>query len=161
MTRDLESLGPNLQKIVTRLQSDQQLLKLLYYTDKDPLSNNDLTSQQIKEEIFNTLIKIVPRIKPTETAKSIVALRVVRGRENDNDEFQDISISIEVFVPLTQWLIKDSNLRPFCIMSRILKDLRGKTIDGLGKFSGGEFDLNFLTEEMSCYEMSFRITTYD
>ena len=34
--RNLDELGVNLQKIVTRLQSNQNLLKLLYYTDKDP-----------------------------------------------------------------------------------------------------------------------------
>ena len=46
-------------------------------------------------------------------------------------------------------------------MGEILKTLKGKTIDGLGKISGGDFALNFLTEEMSCYEMSFSIITYD
>ena len=50
--RNLEELGPNLQKIVTRLQSNQDLLKLLYYTDKDPLAGEDLTPEQIKNEFF-------------------------------------------------------------------------------------------------------------
>ena len=49
MVRDLKELGPNLQKIVTRLQSNQNLLKLLYYSDKDPLSHADLTQKQIQE----------------------------------------------------------------------------------------------------------------
>src|SRR5574344_1573302 len=116
MVRDLAELGPTLQKIITRLQADQNLLKLLYYTDKDPLSQMDLTPTQIKEEVFDTLIKIVPRISPTETAKSIIAMRVISGDANDeNDEFRDIIINFEVFVPLTQWVIKDANLRPFCI----------------------------------------------
>jgi len=44
-TRNLADLGLNLQKIITRLQSNQTLLKLLYYTDKDPLSQPDLTSE--------------------------------------------------------------------------------------------------------------------
>ena len=85
----------------------------------------------------------------------------MRGTPNENEEFENISINIEVFVPLTQWIIKDSNLRPFAIMGEIQKSLNGKTVDGLGRISGGEFSLNFLTEEMSCYEMTFYITTYD
>ena len=52
MVRNLEELGFNLQKIVARLQANQNLLKLLYYTDKDPYSKADLTSTQIKEEVF-------------------------------------------------------------------------------------------------------------
>ena len=33
--RDLAEMGENLQKIFKRLQTNQNLLKLLYYTDKD------------------------------------------------------------------------------------------------------------------------------
>lgn len=162
MTRNLSEVGTNLQKIVTRLQSNQNLLKLLYYTDKDPLNHEDLTSEQIKNEVFEKLIKIVPRVGPKETAKSIVALRVVRGNSNlGNNEFRDFQIGIEVFVPLTEWIIKDSNLRPFAIMGEIHKSLNNKTIDGLGKMVGGDFQINFLTDEIGCYEMEYMITTYD
>ena len=80
MTRNLEELGLDLQKIVARLQANQNLLKLLYYTGKDPLSEPDLTSAQIKNEVFEKLIKVVPRIGSNETAKSLVTLRVVRAR---------------------------------------------------------------------------------
>lgn len=162
MIRNLEDIGPNLQKIITRLQTNQTLLKLLYYTDKDPLSQPDLTKEQIQKEIFEKLIKVIPRVGPKETAKSIISFRIVRGRHNpENKEFKDINISVEVFVPLTQWFIKDSNLRPFSIMGEIQKSLDGKTIDGLGKMQGGDFDLNFLTDEISCYEMLFYLTDYD
>ena len=78
-----------------------------------------------------------------------------------NNEFKDVTISVEVFVPLTQWIIKDINLRPFAIMSEVQKSLDGKTIDGLGKMTGGDFDLNFLTEEVSDYEQIFNLTSYD
>ena len=161
-THNLEDVGPNLQKIVDRLQTNQDLLKLLYYTGKDPYSEDDLTKQQIKDEVFEKLIKIVPRVGPKETANSIIVIRVVRGKSNPgNDEFRDFRIDIEVFVPLTQWIIKDSNLRPFAIMGQIHKSLNGKTIDGLGKMDGGDFQINFLTEEMSCYEMNYYVTSYD
>ena len=161
-TRNLEDLGPNLQKIISRLQANQNLLKLLYYSGKDPYSQEDLTPSQIKNEIFEKLIKIVPRVGPKETAQSLIALRVVRGRSNpENGEFRDFEIAIEVFVPMTQWIIKDSNLRPFAIMGEIHRSLNNKTIDGLGKMTGGDFQINFLTDEMSCYEMAYYITSYD
>lgn len=161
-TRNLADMGTNLQKIVRRLQTNQDLLKLLYYSGKDPLSEEDLTEEQIKNEIFEKLIKIVPRVGPKETAQSLLAIRVVRGRSNEeNNEFRDFEIDIEVFVPMTQWIIKDSNLRPFAIMGEIHKSLNRKTIDGLGKMVGGNFQINFLTDEMGCYEMVYYITSYD
>ena len=162
MVRNLAELGLNLQKIVTRLLTDQELLKLLYYTDKNPLAGADLTKEQIQEEVFEKLVKIVPRVGPKETAHSLISLRVVNGyTDSKNNEIRDFTIGIEVFVPLTQWIIKDSNLRPFCIMGEIQKSLNGKHINGLGKIVGGDFSLNFLTEEISCYEMTFRIIDYD
>jgi hypothetical protein len=46
-------------------------------------------------------------------------------------------------------------------MGEVQKSLDGKTINGLGKMVGGDFSLNFLTEEISAYEQQFNITTYD
>lgn len=162
MTRNLEELGLDLQKIVARLQANQNLLKLLYYTGKDPLSEPDLTPVQIKNEVFEKLIKVVPRIGSNETAKSLVTLRVVRARSNpQNDQFKDFEIDIEVFVPLTQWFIKSSNLRPFAIMGQIHKTINNKIIDGFGKVTGGDFQINFLTDEVGSYEMVYYVTDYD
>ena len=162
MTRNLEELGLDLQKIIARLQANQDLLKLLYYTGKDPLSEEDLTPMQIRNEVFEKLIKVVPRIGSNETAKSIVTLRVVRARSNtQNDQFKDFEIDIEVFVPLTQWFIKSSNLRPFAIMGQIHKTINNKIIDGFGKVTGGDFQINFLTDEVGSYEMVYYVTDYD
>lgn len=162
MIRNLGELGPNLQKIITRLMANQNLLKLLFYTGKDPLSGIDLTQEQIESEIYEKLIKIVPRVGPKETAKSLISLRATRGTLNsENNEFRNILLNIEVFVPLTQWFIKDKNLRPFAIMGEIQNSLSGKRINGLGTITGGDFSINFLTEEISCYEMSFSIIEYD
>jgi len=160
--RNCKDIGVNLQRIMKRLMQNDNLVKLLYYTDKDPLSNENLTEEQKESEIFEKLIKIVPRIGPKETASSIIALRVVTGKKNqDNSEFKDVLISVEVFVPLTQWIIKGTNLRPFAILGEIEESLDGKMIEGLGKMSGGDFELNFLTEEISSYKQEFIITSYD
>jgi hypothetical protein len=43
-------------------------------------------------------------------------------------------------------------LRPFSILGEIQKSLEGKTINGLGKIEGGDFSLDFLTDEISAYE---------
>ena len=128
--RNCKDIGVNLQRIMKRLMQNDNLVKLLYYTDKDPLSNENLTEEQKESEIFEKLIKIVPRIGPKETANSIIALRVVTGKKNqDNSEFKDVLISVEIFVPLTQWIIKGTNLRPFAILGEIEESLDGKMIE--------------------------------
>lgn len=159
--RNSAEIGDNLKKIINRLLVNDDLINLLYYTDLDPLNQPKLTQEQKKEEVYEKLIKIIPRVGPKETAHSMIAVRIARGRKNmENDEFRDISIIFDIFVPLTQWFIKDENLRPFKILGEIEKSLNGKTINGLGKMSGGDFDLNFLTEEICCYTQNFSIITY-
>ena len=160
--RNCREIGENLQKIVKRLMANDNLVKLLYYTDKDPLSQPSLSQEQKQKEIFEKLIKVVPRIGPKETAHSMVAIRVTNGSKlGSNTEFRNVKISIEVFVPLTQWIIKDTNLRPFAILGEIEESLEGKTVNGLGKLEGGDFDLSFLTEEIGVYEQVFYITAYE
>ena len=160
--RNCAEIGENLQKVMKRLMANDNLVNLLYYTDKDPLNQPPLTEDQKKEEVYEKLIKVIPRVGPKETAHSIIAIRVVSGSKlNSNTEFKNVKIGIEVFVPLTQWIIKDTNLRPFAILGEIEKSLNGKKINGLGKMEGGDFDLNFLTEEIGAYEQTFWITSYE
>ena len=160
--RNCREIGENLQIIVKRLMANDNLVNLLYYTCKDPLDQPALTEDQKKNYVFEELIKIVPKVQQRKDAKSVVAIRVVNGAKlSSNTEFRNIKISIEIFVPMSQWIIKDTNLRPFAIIGEIEDSLEGKTINGLGKIEGGDFSLSFLTEEMSAYEKTFWITAYE
>lgn len=160
--RNCREVGENLQKIVKRLMANDNLVNLLYYTDKDPLSQPHLTEEEKREKIFEKLIKVTPRVGPKETDNSTVVVRVVGGSKlGSNTEFRNIKISVEIFVPLTQWIIKDTNLRPFAILGEIEESLEEKVVNGLGKMTGGDFDLNFLTEEIGAYEQTFWITAYE
>ena len=160
--RNCAEIGENLQKIVKRLMANNNLVNLLYYTDKDPLNQPHLTDQEKNEKIFEELIKIVPSVEPRDDEKSVIAIRVTGGNKlTSNTEFRNVKISIEVFVPMTTWIFKNTNLRPFAILGEIENSLQGKSINGLGKIEGGDFDLSFLTKEMSCYQQEFWITTYE
>jgi hypothetical protein len=159
--RNCQELGINLQKICSRLLANDNLVKLLYYVDLDPLDKTALTAEQ-KQKIFNDLICVVPRVGTREDCRSVVAVYVPSATGlSGNAEFKTVTIAIDVFVPLTQWIIKNSNLRPFAIMGEIQNSLRGKTINGLGKIEGGDFDLTLLTAEMSGYRLLFNITEYE
>ena len=105
---------------------------------------------------------MIPRVGPKEDAKSIVVIKVCNAHTDPtNTEFKNVKIQIETFVPLTQWFIKDTNLRAFLILGEIEESLNGKTVNGLGKMVGGDFDTNFFTEENSTYEQTFWITSYE
>lgn len=172
--RNCAEIGENLQIIVKRLRANNTLLQLLYNTDRNPCEydaekdaglkkiHGTVTDEEWKNYFFEKLIKITPRFDPKETAQSAISIEVIQGSRNDqNDEFRDVLIAIHIIVPLTQWAIKGTNLRPFAIMGEIQKSLNGAKINGLGKISGGDFEVNFLTDEVGCYVQKFWLTTYD
>lgn len=160
--RNCREIGVNLQKIVNRLMANDNLVNLLFYQDKDPLAQPTLTDEQKKSKIFNKRIKMTPKLDPQENAQSTVAVLVTRAQSiGSNTEFTNITVTVEIFVPVTQWLIKDSNLRPYAIMGEIQASLNGKVINGLGTMTGGDFDFNFTSDEMTSFIQTFRITNYD
>ena len=160
--RNCRDIGINLQNIVKRLLANQDLCKLLYYTDKDPLNQPDITEQIKKDEIYQKLLKITPRLDPQETAKSTISVMCISGsRLGDNSEFKNVVIRVEVFVPMTQWIIKDTNLRPYAILGEVQESLNQKVVNGLGKLVGGDFDYDFGTDEMTAFSQIFQIVDYD
>lgn len=170
--RNCRDLGDNLQKITSRLMANQTLIKLLYFTERDALQKEfnqeflqslgyDSYKKFCEKEIFQKLIRVVPSVGPKENSTSIIVPQIIGGSRNpENGEFKDVAIAVEVFVPLTQWIIKDQNLRPFYILGEIQESLDGKTINGVGKMIGGDFEINFLTEEISCHRQEFQLVSY-
>jgi len=158
--RNLGELGANLRLIAERLLANQNLCKLLYYTDKDPLAQPEI--QDVKAKLLHKLILMIPLAGSKENAQSLIGMRVRAGILNaNNEEYRDFLLEIEVLTPLTQWIMKSESLRPFLIMGEIQKSLKGKSVHGIGKLDGGDFELNYLTEDVSCYLMRFSITGYD
>lgn len=160
--RNCQELGLNLQKIISRLLANDNLVNLLYYTDSDPLNQKKLNAEFKSKEIFNQLIRIVPKVGTKDNAQSLLAVYIASGNGmSENNEYRRLIIKIDVYTPLTQWIIKDSNLRPFAIMGEIQRSLNGKIINGLGKLKCGDFDLAMITEDVSCYTMEIPIIEYD
>ena len=159
--RNCAELGVNLQKIISRLMANDDLVKLLYYEGADPYENPALTDEEKKAEIFEKLIKTVPRVGTKDTAKSVVVVYIQKaGKIPGNKEFRNVRILVDVIVPLSQWFIKDTNLRPFAILGKVQESLDDKTVNGLGKISGGDFEMNFITDDVICYQQVYEITEY-
>ena len=160
--RNCAEIGENLQKIVTRLMANDDLVNLLYYTDKDPLSQPHLSDEEKKEEIFEELIKVIPFVPDRNDSRSTVAIAVTNGSKLDsNTEYLRIKLCVSIRVPLSSWMIKNTNLRPFLILGEIQKALEGKKINGIGKLTGGDFYLQSLTPEAGIYQQDYWIVTLE
>lgn len=72
--RNCQELGLNLQKICSRLLNNDNLVKLLYYTDQNPLEQPALDQETKKKEVYNDLICVVPRIGTRTDSRSAIAI---------------------------------------------------------------------------------------
>ena len=68
--RYCQELGINLQKICSRLLYNDELVKLLYYADLDPLAHKPLSDDEKREKVFNDLITVVPKLIYTGSRSS-------------------------------------------------------------------------------------------
>lgn len=155
--RHCAELGKNLQIIMKRLLANQNFCKLLYYTDKDPLSQAEV----VAKDILNNGLEIVPKNNPVEEANAKVILVLQNANKiGGNNEFRNIHLVFYIYTPITQWIIKDENLRPFLIMEEIQNSLEGKNINGLGTLRSGDITLSGITQQMTCYTLEFFITDF-
>lgn len=152
-----QELGPNLIKIAKKLLNNQNLLKLLVNTDKDPLKHPDIDNPL--KEILNHYIKVVPLLLEEDmTTKSKIVIFFEEGSPSAaNADHENVLLLINIYCPFKEWLITGDNLRPFAIMSEVRKSLQDKRLNGLGEITFNSFDLATLTEEMGCYSLRFNI----
>lgn len=157
--RNFNEMGENLMEICKRLLANQKLCKLLVYTDKNPLSHEDIVNTK---SLLHNRIRVLPKIDPQENTQSTVVVMINSGFENShNGEFKTLNLFICVYVPFEEWIINDAQLRPFAIMSEIQSSLDGKQIKGLGRLTLGEFSLDLLTDEMGAYRMNFEFDVFN
>lgn len=156
--RDYKDLSAILKKVALRLLASQELCKLLYYTDTDPLSHNDFDDTT---SLLGDVLRVKPRVGPQETTKSKVVL-VLPGAEKgeENKEIIQLPVQIFVYVPYEEWIIKGDDLRVFLIMSKIEELLDGKQVNGIGKFDSKDFEMVLTTDEMCAYRMGFVIDVF-
>lgn len=158
--KNCKEFGPILQAISQQLINNENLCKLLHNLGTTPL---EADLDRAPSNLFGQNIRIVPKVIGDEE-ESTVALVLKNGSRNSkNDEYTSIQLLLMVYTPLTQWNIKVNgkpSLRPFEIIGEIQKSLYKKSINGIGVITGGDFNLDMLTTEVSCYCVEFYIDVF-
>lgn len=111
--------------------SAQKICKLLYYTEKDPLSQPDTdrvnsnkpapdftTLGDVREHIINKRVLLVPRVPAEEERGSFIIVIIDDFTLSPNKVFKPNRIMFDVLVHHDDWLLGNS-LRPFLIMQQI------------------------------------------
>lgn len=133
-TKNFAELGNTIFTIASKLLENEQLLKLLYYTNDNPLSQSAITEEQ-KQDILSKNILVTPDLpEQTDTIYPWISIGLDNiENDNNNERFNTVQVIFTVVCPLSLWKIKNGSLRPFLIMSCIDSLLNGKSIPGIGK----------------------------
>lgn len=123
----------DLKLIATKLMQNQNLMKLLYYTQPDCLKANNLTSDQIYSMV-NEQIKIVPKLVIDEKCPNYIILAFDSFYPNPvNPQYRDFSILIHIICNPDHWNMGDFQLRPYKIAGEIDGMLNETKLTGIGE----------------------------
>jgi len=153
-----QAVGRNLISISNMLLSNQNICKLLYYTTSTPLSEPDLTDVDF---LMNKNIRLVPKVPDRDSEKGsfIVVLFDNFTVDPTNENIKIVSLRFDIICPIDEWMINESSLRPFLILSEIDQMFNGLQIRGIGKLRLSDTDRIVVTEDYAGYSMVF--TNYE
>lgn len=111
---------------------NERLKRLLYYTTKDALDQDNITEEQTYD-LFGKNIKIVPKVY----IDGSVLTYVIIGFDNfvtnaENPEFRDNLITFDIICHFNQWQLKGLQLRPYKIAAEIDSMFSNKHLTGIG-----------------------------
>lgn len=127
------SVEKDTELLVQKIFSNERLKKLLYYTVKNPLDQPKLTDKQT-QELFKKNIKIVPKLYIDGKVLNYLFMRFVDFSLNDNNpEFRDNYIELDIVCHFSQWDLGDYKLRPYRIAAELDSMLDKKRLTGIGR----------------------------
>jgi hypothetical protein len=154
--RRFSVMGDNVFNILSKVMKNQRLLKLLKFTDNDPLKHPDLTQDEIDKMLHKNIL-IVPKI-PDEPDEKLCYLIILLDRYQvapNNSEFKTAEIRFVVLCPTDRWVINEKTLRPYAIMNEIDKMFNEKELAGIGNLKFDSFGILVPSVNLSGYTMIY------
>lgn len=149
--------GDDLYKIMQKLLSNQNLLKLLAFSSADALSKEDLTDEQVSG-LIGTNIKVIPKLPIPEEVGSYIIISFDNFIPNDNNPvFRDNLITFDVLCYLDDWLMDDYLLRPYKIMHEIDEMFNGSKLNGIGRVEFIGANSLILSADLAGFTVNYRV----
>lgn len=150
------SVEKNLAIIINRMFSNQDLMKMLYYREKDCLKAEDLTDVQ-KYSMINNQIKIVPQLTISSECPIYIVISLSNYTPNVlNPEFKDCSIRFDILCHPDHWNLGDFQLRPFKIAGELDRMLAGQKLTGIGELNFALGDTIVLDDQLMGFALVYR-----
>lgn len=144
--------------ITSRIVGNEDLLKLLYFNTPDCLDEDKhKITPEIITEIVRDNIRLVPSVKVPDNKGSYIIITFDSfALNNNNPEFMNNVILMDVLCPSDVWMMDSYMMRPFRIMHELQEMFHEKPLNGIGKvyFLGANL-LNL--GDYTGYQMAFSV----
>lgn len=132
---DFSTVEKDFADITSRILSNENIIKLLYFNSPDCLSNEKIkVTDEIIAEVVKENLRIIPSIRIPENKGSYVIVTFDSFSPNaNNPEFMNNLFLIDVLCPSDNWMMDSYMMRPFKIMHEIQRLFNDKPLNGIGK----------------------------
>ena len=121
------SVNNDIYRIITVLNKNQALKKLLIHTNEKPLQG-----EEVKKDLRDKQIGRVPLLPYDEEEGSIIVVSMINGDIDPRSTTMLTTLAVDVFTPGNQWIINEG-IRPLQIahaVNNLMKDEMKQT-DGV------------------------------
>lgn len=146
-----------MNEILTKLLSNQNLCKYIYYPVSSPLTQPTITDTKKLLFTYISPIPILPSV--TDTAKSFII--VTLDDFNLGKSFKVSKVVFDIVCHVDLWKIDGGKLRPFRIMHEIDTLYNEQRIFGIGKlnFDGGRRII--INDKFQGYQLRYRVYEFN
>ena len=149
------SLEKDYELIIQRILLNEDLKKLLYYTNEDCLAGSNLSQDQSYSLIGNQ-IKIVPKI-PIDVNQTVYMVLAMDNflPNNENDYYRDNIISIDIVCSYDIWSLGDFKLRPWKIAGEVDRMLNKQHFTGIGELTFTGANLLLMSDDFGGVSLTY------
>lgn len=154
-------IGKDLQLIMEKLVTNDNIAKLLYYGEKTALSMANLSADQ-KLLMVNDYIRVVPVLPKDLEAKNYIIIQFDNFSPSDVDamNYKEFILTFDVFCNSQNWILDDYQLRPYAIMNEIDKLFNLSKLNSSGPINFIGANSIIINENLLGFSLVYKIYDY-
>ena len=150
------SIEKDMEIITNKFFKNERLKKLLFYTTKNALNENNISEEQTYE-LFGKNIKIVPKLQIDGEVLNYIIISFDNFTPNaENPEFRDNIISFDIICHFDQWQLQGFQLRPYKIAGEIDSMFNNKHLTGIGTLQFLGANQLILNDEFAGFSLMYQ-----
>lgn len=156
------TLDDYLNTIINKILAEQELCKLLYYDDDEPLSGNTIADTSVLSDKNNPDRRIygIPFNSDHNRSQKTTLHIELKQPESESTFYKKIDIGFIILSHIHIWELYTSDgsvkTRPNLIVSKLNEIFNDKSSVGMGNAHYSELDPIYLNDEIAGYKLVFK-----